>query len=63
MSAVSLEDPPRSLEPMKDGVEFAYNLCVKESTTMQNASCKLSLQLIAVEPASLSFWFRKWDKL
>ena len=48
---------------MKDKVEFVYNLYVRESMTMQNVSCKLSLQLLAVEPASLSFWFRKWDKL
>ena len=66
MGAVRLEDPPRSLAPMEDGVEFVYNLCVRESMTMQNVSCKLSLQLMAVEPASLSFshfYPRKWDKL
>ena len=66
MGAVRLEDPPRSLALMEDGVEFVYNLCVRESMMMQNVSCKLSLQLIAVEPASLScghFCPRKWDKL
>lgn len=47
MGAVRLEDPPRSLAPMEDGVEFVYNLCVRESMTMQNVSCKLSLQLLS----------------